>query len=136
MLKKKLGAEAIEKNWDFRGAIMVENYFKTPSTITIPEGCRKVGDWAFYYCSWLKKVRISESVKEIGIAAFAGCRNLEEVIIPKSVERIEMIAFDGCIGGKNTKIILRKPKSEFEYISPDAFNGCRDVEYAEEKTRN
>lgn len=134
MLKKKLGAEAIEKNWDFRGA-MVENYFKTPSTITIPEGCRKVGDWAFYHCSWLKKVRISESVKVIGIAAFADCRNLEEVIIPKSVERIEMIAFDGCIG-KNTKIILRKMESEFEFISPDAFSNCRNVEYAEEKTRN
>lgn len=135
MLKKKLGAEAIEKNWDFYGA-RVEIYFKTPSTIIIPEGCRKVGDWAFYYCSWLKKVIISESVKSIGIAAFSCCRNLEEVIIPESVERIEMIAFDGCIG-KNTKIILRKMESEFEYISPDAFSNCRrNVEYAKEKTRN
>ena len=134
MLKKKLGAEAIEKNWSFYGT-RVRYFFKTPSTLIIPKNCVRVGDWAFYYCNWLKKVRIPDSVKEIGIAAFSGCRNLGEVVIPESVVRIEMIAFDGCIG-KNTKIILRKPESKFEFISPDAFSSCRRVEYVEEKTRD
>ena len=134
MLKKRLGIEAIEKNWNFYGVPM-SKYYKTPSTLIIPKNCERVGDWAFYFCSRLKKVRIPESMKEIGIASFAGCINLGEVIIPESVERIEMIAFDGCIG-KSTKIILKKPRSKFKFISPDAFSNCRSVKYAKEKTRN
>ena len=60
MLKKKLGIEGIEIGYPSYF------YFKTPSTLIIPEGCREIGDDAFRKCKGLKKVVIPKSVVEIG----------------------------------------------------------------------
>lgn len=98
MLKKKLGAEAIEidQYWCVLG-----NYFKIPSTLIIPEVCEKIGANAFQCCPGLKKVVIPENVEEIGRSAFICCQN--------------------------ATIILKKPEHEFKNIGQDAFWGCEDV---------
>ena len=70
MLKKKLGINAIERNY-FHGCS--EDYFKIPSTLIIPEGCTWIGYAAFEFCTNLKEVVIPESVEEIGNWAFGGC---------------------------------------------------------------
>lgn len=44
MLKKKLGINAIEKDWIDRVG-SVKNYFKVPPTLIIPEGCKRIGKW-------------------------------------------------------------------------------------------
>ena len=106
MLKKKLGAEAIEKAWM---EDHISYYFKIPSTLIIPEGCKMIGRYAFNSCLGLKKVIISESV-----------------------ERVERCAFLGC----DSEVILRKPKSEFKEIGEDAFSFCKSVEYVKEKARS
>ena len=98
MLKKRLGAEGIEKGWS-EGHISY--YYKIPSSIIIPEGCKEIGSYAFYCCRRLKKVEISESVEYIGNWAFNGCE--------KAV------------------IILKKPLSEFKGIASNAFTGCKKV---------
>lgn len=143
MLKKKLGIEAIERDK------FLEIYFKIPLTLNIPEGCERIGLAAFYSCPRLEKVVIPESVVDIGVSAFEDCKNLRDVVIPGSVERIELYAFKGCDNLKevvipksvemigyeafcNCEITLEKPKSEFKFISPDAFKSCRD---AKEKVR-
>ena len=96
MLKKKLGIECIERDdWAFYN---IEDYFKISSTLIIPEGCKKIGDWAFEYCDRLEKVIIPESVERIGIKAFWKCRN--------------------------ATVILKKPKREFKEIEEDAFFWC------------
>ena len=153
MLKKKLGIEAVERDWyDYS----IEDYFKINSTLIIPEGClwigfkafwgcerlkkveipksvKKVGDRAFKDCTCLEKVVISEGVVCIGEFAFYGCWWLGKVIIPKSVERIEQYAFDSCL---NAEIIVKRPKSLFQFITPMTFIRCKSVEYAEEETRS
>lgn len=101
MLKKKLGLGAIERDWDFIRAIAAVNYFKTPSTLIIPEGCKK-----------------------IGFAAFCNCWRLKKVIIPEGVEVIGGEAFYRC--GRAT-IILRKKESKFTFIAANSFLGVRDV---------
>ena len=98
MLKKKLGVEAIEeKDWSVE---YMSNYYKIPSTLIIPDGCKKIEDYAFCDCWWLKKVKIPESVEIIGYAAFYNCRN--------------------------ATIILKKPRS-FKVIAQTAFLRCKDV---------
>jgi len=152
MLKKKLGINAIERDWsnDFGS---LKNYFKVSTLIIIPEGCVEIGCCAFWncnkvrevvipesvevirlkafsYCWDLKKVSIPKSVREIGRLAFERCSMLEEVVIPESVENINACAFEGCY---KATIILKKPESEFKYIGSRAFDDCKDVK---EETRN
>ena len=156
MLKKKLGIECIELDWNERFDFIYD-YYKIPSTLIIPKGCVKVGRSAFEDWSGcrrrLKKVIIPESVKRIGTGAFADCKNLKEVSIPKSVEEIGERAFIDCkklekvvipesvkmirraafCGCKNATIILKKPENDFEEINDSAFVGCKDVK---EETRS
>lgn len=99
MLKKRLGVDAIERGQFCLSSL--KDYFKIPTTLIIPEGCRKIGDRAF--CDRYK---------------------LEEVIIPKSVEWIGNYALDWC---RNAVIILEKPRSEFRHIGDYAFLGCKYV---------
>ena len=122
MLKKRLGAEAIERKWDWDNKLLL--LFKIPSTLIIPESCERIGNWAFYYCQKLRKVIISEGCKWIRSHAFMGCCKLEEVVIPESVDWIGYAAFNRC---ENATIILKKPKNDFESIEEQAFKGCRDV---------
>ena len=107
MLKKRLGIEAIEKEglWEVS---VISLYFKIPSPLIIPEGCKKIGDWTFEYCD-----------------------RLEKVIIPKSVERIGVKAFWKC---RNATVILGKPRSEFKEIEEDAFFWC-DVRVEEKDVK-
>lgn len=121
MLKKRLGVEAIERDyWSW----FITARFKISSTLVIPEGCKRVGCHSFSGCRELRNIVIPESVKFIETSAFCGCYKLEEVIIPESVEAIGYYAFERC---KRATIILRKLKSEFRFIGLFAFDGCRDV---------
>jgi len=145
MLKKKLGIEAIERDWSWLGGLV--DYFKISPILIIPESVEVIRFKAFSYCWYLKKVEILGSMKIIGGAAFRGCENLEEVeipegceymgrysfcgcsklervVIPKSVKRIENYAFAWC---RNAVIILKKHKKDFEEIEEDAFRECKDV---------
>lgn len=151
MLKKRLGLEAVER--DSWGISEIGLPYKIHSTLVIPEGCKKIGTWAFWCCDNLKEVVIPESVKEIedyafrvccnlekvvipesvewiGERAFLDCEKLEKVVIPKSVNVIDYSAFCGC---RNAEVILEKPKSEFKYIGENAFENCKSVKYAEEE---
>ena len=129
MLKKKLGAEAIEMDWGSERDI--ENYFKIPSTLIIPENCEKTGFAVFTSCNKiLKEVIFPDGCKEIGDSAFMYCEKLEKVVISGSVERICNSAFYGC---ENAEIILKKLEKDFEKIGPYAFEYCKNVK---EETRN
>lgn len=120
MLKKKLGSEAIERDWSW----FITARFKVSHTFVIPEGCKRIGCHTFSGCRELKNVVIPGSMKFIDTSAFCGCYKLEKVVIPESVEAIGYYAFERC---KRAVIILRKSKSEFRFIGLDAFKGCKDV---------
>ena len=121
MLKKRLGVEAIE-TVDF-----LRRYYKIPPTLTIPEGCKKVGCFAFYCCTRLKKVSIPGSVVVIDINAFSHCKSIEKIEIPKSVEKIREQAFNGCYNLREVVI------PENVEIGVYAFAGCK---YVEEEIRS
>lgn len=120
MLKKKLGTEAIERDWSW----FITARFKISSTFVIPEGCKRIGCHTFSGCRELRNVVIPGSMKFIDTSAFCGCYKLEKVVIPESVDWIRWSAFSHCW---RATIILRKPESEFKEIGRWAFNGVRDV---------
>lgn len=153
MLKKRLGIEGIEKSWK---ANNIYYYYKIPSTLIIPEGCREIGMQAFQDCNVLEKLKIPGSVKSIGVwsflrcyglkevvisesreevtinySAFYLCKNLKKVVIPRNVVKIGGLAFLSC---SNAEIVLESNKDR--KIERDAFSGCKSIEYVEEKTRN
>jgi len=130
MLKKKLGINAIERDWNV--IFKSYHYFKIPSTLIIPEGCKKIGNYSFCDCWWLKKVMILKSCKDIGYYAFSGCVKLKKVVIPESVDWIWDSAFKSCW---RAAIILKKRESKFNVISQDAFSDCR-CRYVKEETGN
>lgn len=97
MLKKRLGTEAIERNWS-SVVKLVYCYFKIPSTLTISESCEKIGDRAFECCWKLRKVIIPGSVEVIGDYAFAGCTNTKVIVGPwNRIKDIGRNAFKDCI---------------------------------------
>lgn len=93
MLKKRLGVEAIERSW---GEYFMYNYFKIPSSLTIPESVKRIGHWAFSGCLGLKEVVILNGCTNIECCAFKDCYNLEKIDIPESVEVIGDFAFKEC----------------------------------------
>ena len=52
-------------------------------TITIPEGVKEIGDWAFFNCESLHKVVLPVSVVAIGNRAFDKCSPMLEIIVPR-----------------------------------------------------
>lgn len=108
MLRKKLGIECIELDWNERFD-SIYDYYKIPPTLIIPEGCERIGFSAFE--DW-------------------SLRRLEKVVIPESVEVIECDAFCYC---SRATIILKKAESEFKEIGKSAFRECKDVK---EEIRN
>ena len=49
--------------------------------IVIPEGIETIGNWAFGYCSQMKKLSLPSTLKSIGIKAFYGAQSLQSVIV-------------------------------------------------------
>lgn len=94
MLKKKLGVEGIEKDWLRRNN--VKNYFKISSTLTIPEGCVEIGDWAFSGCERLREVIMPPTLERIGGCSFYNCVKLEKLKVPESLKWVGYFAFEDC----------------------------------------
>ena len=92
---------------------------KSASSVEIPAGVTKIGDWAFSGCKALVSVVIPDSVTEIGGYAFSGCKALASVVIPESVTSIDGFAFCGCESLSSVVIPAGVTK-----IGDDAFSSC------------
>lgn len=64
--------------------------------ITIPEGVKKIGEWAFSFCYNLRNVNISNTVTTIDNSAFEACSSLKSIFIPKGVSKIGNGVFANC----------------------------------------
>ena len=74
-----------------------DEYTKITSLV-IPEGVTRIGDYAFYYCTGLTSVTIPEGMESIGDKAFYYCTGLTSVTIPSCVTSIGPETFSGCTG--------------------------------------
>lgn len=117
------------------------------TSISIPEGVKRIGQYAFYECDNLRTIVLPESLIDLDEYVFYGCDNLKEikflepsgisaigkntfyyctglqsVIIPEGVTSIDEFAFYGCTS--LVSIIL--PES-LQTIGESAFNACNNL---------
>lgn len=69
---------------------------KDITSIIIPNTVTSIGNRAFYGCRALTSITIPDSVTEIGDEAFYGCRTLANIKLPDSVTSIGYCAFTWC----------------------------------------
>ena len=81
-------------------------YHDQITSVTIPDGVKKIGAYAFYGVKYyeqdyrfgkLPTVNIPDSVTEIGASAFKGCSGLSEMVVPPYVTSIGAGAFSDCL---------------------------------------
>ncbi|MBQ7850646.1 MAG: leucine-rich repeat domain-containing protein [Clostridia bacterium] len=61
--------------------------------VFLPEGLRRIGDYAFYEDENLRVVSIPHGTRRIGMHAFDGCTQLRHVFVPPTVVEIGENAF-------------------------------------------
>ena len=69
---------------------------KSIVSVTLPEGLKLIGKYAFYMANKLTTVNVPSTVTEIADDAFAGCSKLTGVVLPEGLETLGALAFHGC----------------------------------------
>ena len=92
------------------------------STYTVPDSVTEIGNYAFYNCTSLSKVKLSNGLTKIGDIAFRDCKSLKEITIPDSVTEIGNYAFDYC-----TSLSKVKLSNGLTKIGDSAFSDCKNL---------
>ena len=89
------------------------------SSVTLPQGMKKLGRHVFFYCVNLTSLTLPEGMEEIGMMCFSSC-NLTSVNLPNT-----MVKLDSCALQSNpfTSINLKNVK----YIGRQAFSMCDNL---------
>lgn len=88
------------------------------SSVSLPDGLRKIGPYAFCNCSNLDICALPDSVQEISQRAFYGCFALTEITLPENLQKLDIDAFSACDGIASIVI-----PSQVAYIDL-AFRNC------------
>ena len=117
IIPKKIAGKTVTSIGDnaFNACFGVEN-------IKIPQGVKRIGIYAFRYCTNLKTINLPSSITYISDGAFCKCYSLESIKIPNGITSIEMGTFDDCIRLK--KIIIPNSVTNIGWA---AFSGCRSL---------
>lgn len=99
-------------NYAFQGRTELES-------VTLPESMEYIGEYAFSACPKLKNINLPNTITEISGAAFQNCEVLESIILPENLKNIGFYAFDGCIA--LTEINL---PTSLEYLPYHVFVNC------------
>lgn len=62
-------------------------------SISIPDSCKLIDNYAFARCSNLQKVQLGNGVQELGENCFEGDEKLTHIILPKSLQLIDLNTF-------------------------------------------
>ena len=89
------------------------------SSVTLPQGMKKLGRHVFFYCVNLTSLTLPEGMEEIGLMCFSSC-NLTSVNLPST-----MVKLDSCALQSNpfTSINLKNVK----YVGRQAFSMCSNL---------
>lgn len=95
---------------------------RSGDTITIPDGCTAIGDYAFYSHSTLTSVQIPDTVTNIGNSSFYQCSKLAEINIPVNLNILGTRAFYNCRG--LTSVTFRNTPTS---IANNSFGACTNL---------
>ncbi len=117
------------------------SYAADIKTVVIEEGVTRVGQYSFYECVNLTKVKLSDTVKLLGASSFRGCSSLQTFNIPTGLEDIEDEVFVNCSSLSAFSADIKNPyfttddgllysKSKMELIKcPEAKTGAIKLPY-------
>lgn len=110
-------------SWDLFSNAPWYSYRASIKTVSIANGVKSIGDYAFCYCTGLTSVTVPDSVTSIGTKAFENTPWYNSQ--PDGVIYIVNIAY-GYKGNmpENTVVVI---KSGIKYIENYAFNNCRSL---------
>lgn len=89
---------------------------------TVPEGVRRIDDYAFAGCDGMSGICLPDSLTEIGEGAFAWCSGLTELALPAGVRTIGRGAFAHCVNLRSISL----PEA-FDELRADIFEGCESL---------
>jgi hypothetical protein len=85
----------------------------------------RIGDWAFYGCTKLTRVKIPDSVTGIGYAAFSKCGSLKSIDVGEG--NTEYSSEDGVLFDKNKTVLIHFPAGKGgHYTIPDGVTSIGD----------
>lgn len=102
------------------GAIALDKYNGSASTVLIPSFVNTIGTFAFEAKTNLQKVVIPDGVTTLDGFTFMGCTSLTTVILPQSLTYLGYYAFERC--SSLTEISL---PSNLQHIGQRAFGSTR-----------
>lgn len=102
------------------GAIELDKYNGSASTVLIPSFVNTIGTFAFSNNTSLQKVVIPEGVTKLDGFTFNGCTALTTVILPQSLTYLGYYAFELC-----TSLTEIKLPSNLQYIGARTFGSTR-----------
>lgn len=93
------------------------------ASISLPDGLRTIGNFAFYGCDKLAAITLPTSVESVGDYAFAACPALASA----DMETAAVSMLSPNIFLNDTALAEVKLPSELERIGADAFAGCTSL---------
>ena len=88
-------------------------------SVTIPSTLKSIGNYAFYYCTGLTRIRIPNSVTSIGNSAFYSCSGVTDLTIGTGISSVSPWSFAYCSGLSTVSI-----PSNITSIGEYAFAWC------------
>ena len=98
-------------------------YNRSLKSITIPNGVTVIKPRVFDECTALESVVLPDTVTAIGDSAFGSCWELESIDIPSSVTTIGSLAFYQCY-----KLVSVTLPDGMQSLSSSAFYGCKKLQ--------
>jgi len=83
------------------------------------DSVENIGNWSFFGCTKLRKVKFGSNIKNIDVGSFWSCTSLEEVENLDKVKKIPIDAFHNC--QKLNNVIINE---DVNYIGGNAFVEC------------
>ena len=94
--------------------------------VSIPGSVATISGWAFQNCYALEDVQLQEGLTAIGTYAFSHCTALETITLPTSFTNIDSNTFSGC-----TALKCVDGGTGLQYIGERAFHLCENLESIE-----
>lgn len=86
------------------------------------DSVENIGNWSFFGCTKLRKVKFGSNIKNIDSGSFWSCTSLEEVENLDKVKKIPIDAFHNC--PKLNNVIINE---DVNYIGGNAFVSCDEL---------
>ena len=64
--------------------------------VSLPDGLRLIGSYAFASCTKLEYINLPESLETLDACAFRSCEKLDGVVLPATLKTLGTGAFEGC----------------------------------------